>query len=152
VVSGTERFEDLIAWQKARELVSSIHAVTSDRRQWSDADLARQLRRAAVSSMSNIAEGFERDGSAEFEHVLSVAKASCAEVRSLLYAAWDYGFLDEATFQRLHGQATETGRVIGGLRAAVQRRATQTSRHSQHPTRSAPSSTWHSAPSTQHSV
>lgn len=118
LVSGVERFEDLVAWQKARELVRAVHEVTRDRRQW-DIDLTRQFRRAAVSTMSNIAEGFERDGAAEFEHFLSVAKLSCAEVRSLLYAASDCGFLDEATFHRLRSQAVETGRVIGGLRAAV---------------------------------
>lgn len=120
-MSGAERFEDLIAWQKARELVRAIHVVTRDRQRWWDIDLVRQIRRTAVSTMSNIAEGFERDGAAEFEQFLSVAKSSCAEVRSLLYTAWDCDFIEEATFQQLRSQADETGRVIGGLRAADQR-------------------------------
>lgn len=76
------RFEELIAWQKARELTKCIYLATGRSGFAKDSDLARQIRRAAVSVMSNIAEGFERSGSAEFPHFLSVARASCAEVRS----------------------------------------------------------------------
>ncbi len=71
--------------------------------------------------MSNIVEGFERGSRAEFHHMLSIAKGSCAEVRSLLYAALDAGYIDNETFSRLNGQALEVSRVIGGLRAAVGR-------------------------------
>jgi four helix bundle protein len=83
-LSGVERFEDLIAWQKARELTRAVYAITRNGAFAKDFGLAGQIQRAAVSVMSNIAEGFERRGTAEFEHFLRIAKASCAEVKSLL--------------------------------------------------------------------
>ena len=116
-----ERFEDLIAWQKARELTRAIYEVTRQGALAKDYGLSGQIQRAAVSIMSNIAEGFERGGRGEFHQFLSTAKASCAEVRSQLYAALDVGYLDEVTFDRLMQQAEEVGRIIGGLRASVQK-------------------------------
>jgi len=74
-----------------------------------------------VSIMSNIAEGFERGGRGEFHQFLSTAKASCAEVRSQLYVALDVGYLDKATFDSLMQQGEEVARIVGGLRASVQR-------------------------------
>jgi four helix bundle protein len=71
--------------------------------------------------MSNIAEGFERRGRREFHQFLSTAKGSCAEVRSQLYVAFDVGHLDEANFLQLLAQAEEVGRVVGGLRASVEK-------------------------------
>jgi len=71
--------------------------------------------------MSNIAEGFERGGRAEFAQFLSTAKGSCAEVRSLLYVALDEEYIDRPTFSRLSAQAEEVARIIGGLRSAVAR-------------------------------
>ena len=71
--------------------------------------------------MSNIAEGYERDSRAEFHRFLAIAKASCAETRSLLYVALDAGRIDQQTFDRLMTGAREVARVIGGLRAAVGR-------------------------------
>jgi four helix bundle protein len=79
------------------------------------------MRRAAVSIMANIAEGFERGGRPEFQQFLSTAKASCAEVRSHLYVAWDAGYLDDATARKLLGSAEEVARIVGGLRSAVER-------------------------------
>jgi len=71
--------------------------------------------------MSNIAEVYERGGRAEFHQFLIVAKASCAETRSLLYVALDAGYIDEPTFQRLNDQAREVARIVGGMRAAIAR-------------------------------
>jgi four helix bundle protein len=86
---GAERFEDLIAWQKARELARIVYQVSRKEAFAKDFGLASQVQRAAVSIMSNIAEGFERSNPREFHHFLVVAKASCAEVRSQLYLALD---------------------------------------------------------------
>jgi len=117
-----ERFEDLIAWQKARELTQTIYAVTRQGAFSKDFGLRDQIRRAAVSVMSNIAEGFERGNPREFHQFLSIAKASCAEVRSQLYVALDTRYLDSEAFHSLMSLAKETGKVIGGLRVSVQRR------------------------------
>ncbi len=72
--------------------------------------------------MANIAEGFERNRQAEFHQFLSMAKASCAEVRSHLYVTLDVGYVDQAAFERLMELAQEVGRIVGGLRASVARR------------------------------
>jgi four helix bundle protein len=116
-----ERFEDLIAWQKARELTRAIYEATRQGAFSKDYGLSGQIQRAAVSIMSNIAEGFERGGRGEFHQFLSTAKASCAEVRSQLYVALDVGYLGRTMFDRLMEQGEEVGRIIGGLRASVQR-------------------------------
>ena len=120
--SRIEEFEDLIAWQKARELTREIYRVTRQGSFAKDYGLSRQIQRAAVSIMSNIAEGFERGNPREFHQFLSVAKASCAEVRSQLYVALDTGYLHETSFHKLMQLAKETGKVIGGLRVSVERR------------------------------
>lgn len=116
-----DRFEDLIAWQKARELTRKIYEVSRRGMFAKDHGLAGQIQRAAVSVMSNIAEGFERGGRREFHQFLSTAKASCAELRSQLYVAFDVGYLDLSRFKELLGQAEEVGRIVGGLRASVGR-------------------------------
>lgn len=116
-----EKFEDLIAWQKARELTRAIYEATRQGAFAKDYGLSSQVQRAAVSIMSNIAEGFERGGRGEFHQFLSTGKASCAEVRSQLYVALDVGYLDKATFDQLMKQAEEVGRIVGGLRASVDR-------------------------------
>ena len=117
-----QRFEDLIAWQKARVLTREVYAATRTGPFRNDYGLAGQIRRAAVSIMSNIAEGFERGRPSEFHQFLSTSKASCAEVRSQLYVALDVGYLTETRFSALSGMADEVARIVGGLRAAVQRR------------------------------
>ncbi|MBI2766571.1 MAG: four helix bundle protein [Chloroflexi bacterium] len=118
---SVRRFEDLIAWQKARALTKSVYLVTREGRFARDFGLSSQIQRSAVSVMANIAEGFERNRKAEFHQFLSTAKASCAEVRSHLYVALDVGYLDEPTFWSLLKQAEEVSRVVGGLRASVER-------------------------------
>jgi four helix bundle protein len=121
VLSKVERLEDLIAWQKARDLARAIYQITQEGAFARDFGLARQIQRAAVSIMSNIAEGFERSGQREFHQFLSTAKGFCAEVRSQLYVAFDIGYLMKSAFQRLLAQAEEVGRVVGGLRASVEK-------------------------------
>jgi four helix bundle protein len=121
-----EKFEDLIAWQKARELTRNIYQVTTQGNFSRDFGLRDQIRRASVSIMSNIAEGFERAGRSEFHQFLVIAKGSCAELRSQLYVSLDVGHIDLATFQTLDALAMETSRVIGGLRAAVYKQKMET--------------------------
>jgi len=116
-----ERFEDLIAWQKARELTKQIYDVTRTGQFSKDFGLKDQIRRASVSVMSNIAEGFDRGGRKEFHRFLVIAKGSCAEVRSQLYIARDIGYIDKKYFDELYSLISETSRIIGGLRAAVQK-------------------------------
>ena len=117
-----QRFEDFIAWKKARRLTAEIYRVTSQGSFSRDFGLKDQIRRAAVSSMSNIAEGFERGRPAEFHQFLSIAKGSCAELRTQLYVALDVGYLASAEFENLMESATEVGQILGGLRASVARR------------------------------
>lgn len=93
-----EKFEDLIAWQKARELIKQIYNVTAKKPFLSDFGLRKQIQRATVSIMSNLAEGFERGSSSEFHQFIVIAKASCAEVRSQLYTALDIGYITKEEF------------------------------------------------------
>lgn len=116
---GWTRFEDLIAWRKARELTQRIYQVSVSADFSRDYGLRDQARRAAVSIMSNIAEGLERGSQAEFHRFLMIAKGSCAELRSQLYVALDAGYLQEEQFITLLSLAEETSRVIGGLRLSV---------------------------------
>jgi len=115
------KFEDLIAWQKARTLTREVYKATSTGTLAHDHGLRDQVRRAAVSIMSNLAEGFERGGRSEFHQFLSVAKASCAELRSQLYVTMDAQHISQENCLRLLAQAEEVARIIGGLRSAVQR-------------------------------
>lgn len=115
------RFEDLIAWQKARQLTADIYRATRDGKFARDYGLCGQIQRAGVSIMSNIAEGFDRGRRPEFHQFLSTAKGSCAEVRSQLYVALDVGYLSVPRFGELMDQALEVARIIAGLRSAVAR-------------------------------
>ena len=118
-MAGIERFEDLIAWQKSREMAAAIYKTTGEGNFSKDFALRDQIRRAAVSVMSNIAEGFERKGSKEFHQFLVVAKASCAEVRSQLYVALDVGYINKNIFEHLYESSVEVSKIISGLRTSV---------------------------------
>ncbi len=118
-MSKIEKFEDLIAWQRARLLTKEIYQLTRKQAFAKDFGLSSQIQRAAVSIMSNIAEGFERGGRAEFHQFLVIAKGSCAEVRSLLYVALDVDYINLIEFNRINDLAVEVSRIIGGIRAAV---------------------------------
>ena len=108
-------FEDLIAWQKARKLVRKVHEVSNKGLFKKDYGLRNQICRASVSAMSNVAEGFEREGDKEFIQFLSQAKASSGEVRSQLYVALDLEYVTEEEFDNLYNMAHEASRVISGL-------------------------------------
>jgi four helix bundle protein len=114
------RFEDLVAWQKSRSLASSIYRLTREPGFAGDFKLSGQIWAAAVSIPSNIAEGFERSRLREFHQFLSIAKASCAEVRSQLYVAHDIGHIDDEKLKTTLRDAEEVGRIIGGLRRSIE--------------------------------
>jgi four helix bundle protein len=114
-VSTFTKFQEIEAWQKARELVRGIYAVTGEGRFSKDFALRDQIRRAAVSIMSNIAEGFGRGGTKEFIQFLSVAKGSVSEVESQQCVALDLEYIGRADFDRLSTLADETGKMIAGL-------------------------------------
>ena len=120
-MAAVQRFEDLIVWQKARAFTKSIYEVTRQGTFARDFGLCNQMQRATVSIMSNIAEGFERKHSAEFLHYLSIAKASCAEVRSQLYVALDVEYIGQDMFNEMLSRADEIARLITGLRTSIER-------------------------------
>ncbi len=113
--SKITRFEAIEAWQRARDLTRRIYSV-SEQPAWArQPSLRDQIQRAAVSVVSNIAEGFERDGNREFRQFLSQAKGSAGEVKAQLYVALDVGLLAQAEFDDLYRVADDTGRLIGGF-------------------------------------
>jgi four helix bundle protein len=115
-----ERFEDIIAWQKARVLTKEIYASTRIGQFAKDYGLKDQIQRASVSTMSNIAEGFERGGDREFVQFLSNSKGSCGEVKSQLYVALDQSYISIAGFGELYAKADEVSRLVGGFMAYLQ--------------------------------
>ncbi len=115
------RFEDLVAWQRARVLAGRVYACTRVEPFSRDFGLCGQIQRAAVSVMANIAEGFEKQRPAEFGRFLDIAKGSLAEVRSHLYIASDVGYISPQASAELLELVDQTGRVIAGLRRSTQR-------------------------------
>lgn len=115
-----ERFEDIKAWQKGRELTRCIYDITRAKRFNKDYALRDQIRKAAISVTSNIAEGFERDSTSEFIHFLSIAKGSVGEVRSQLYVALDEKYISNDRFDALYNIANEVSRMISGFMKYLQ--------------------------------
>ncbi len=116
-----ERFEDINSWKKSRELTRQIYEITSEGSFNRDFGLKDQLRKASVSILSNIAEGFERDGDKEFVQFLAVAKGSCGEVRAQLYVALDQGFLQRDRFETLTKLAIEISGLLSGFMTYLKR-------------------------------
>jgi len=110
-----ECFEDIEAWQLARETTKLIYDISSTGYFAKDFPLRDQIRRSSVSVMSNIAEGFERNGDREFVNFLSIAKGSCGEARSQLYVALDQRYVTDEQFQTVYSSLTETGKRISGF-------------------------------------
>ena len=110
-----EKFEDIEAWQKARILAKAVYTITGQDVFAKDFGLRDQIRRAAVSVMSNIAEGFERGSNKEFIQFFFIAKGSAGEVRSQLYVALDQEYIDQNSFNSLKRDVSEISRMISGL-------------------------------------
>ena len=119
---SVSRFEDLIGWQRSRELYKLTHTITSKTLLSRDFALRDQMRRSSLSVMSNIAEGFDRGGDKEFVQLLYVSKASCAELRSQFYAAKDAGYLDQDEFKIAYELSEETSRILHGLIKSIKSR------------------------------
>ena len=112
-------FEHLRVWHDARRLTSRIYTVTRSGNFANDWSLRDQIRRASISVMSNIAEGYERGGRKEFLHFLRIAKGSVGEVRSQLYAAQDVGYLEPGIANELRKEASALSRRLGALAESV---------------------------------
>lgn len=110
-----QTFEDIEAWQKARELTKEIYILSQRGRFSKDFGLCDQIRRASISVMSNIAEGFERCGTGEFIQFLSIAKGSAGEVKSQLYVAADQQYINKDEFDKLYALTNEICKMISGL-------------------------------------
>ena len=106
------RFEEIEAWKEARLLVNEIYSGFSLCRDYSFKD---QVQRASISIMSNIAEGFERNTNKEFANFLSIARGSCAEVKSLLYTASDIGYIETEAFNSFLGRLNKVSGLINGF-------------------------------------
>jgi len=110
-----KKFEEIECWKKARELTRRIYEVSGKGNFAKDFGLKDQIRRAAVSIMSNIAEGHDRSGRGEFVQFLANAKGSAAEVRCQLYVAFDQDYIKEKEFESLTDLAIEISRMLAGL-------------------------------------
>src|SRR5262245_16250244 len=116
-----ESFEDMVSWQKGRELTRVVYRASRSGEFARDYPLRDQIRSACISITSNIAEGFERGGDKEFIQFLSQAKGSCGEVRSQLYVALDEGFIVQAQFQEMKDLAIQASRAIAGMMSYLKR-------------------------------
>ena len=108
-------FEDIEAWQRSRVLTTSIYKITSQGTFARDFGLRDQIRKASVSIMSNIAEGFERSGTKEFIQFLATAKGSAGEVRAQLYVALDQGYVEQSIFDDLSQSVIKISMMLNGL-------------------------------------
>lgn len=109
-------FEEIIAWQKSRELNKSIYALTNSNKNFNkDYGLRDQIRRASISISSNIAEGFERETTKEFIRFLFIAKASAGECRSQIYLAFDLEYITFEQFNELKNKISEVSKLISGF-------------------------------------
>jgi four helix bundle protein len=109
------RFEDIESWKRARGFANDIYRTTATGKFARDFALRDQIRRAVISVLSNIAEGFERGGDNEFLQFLSVAKGSCGEARAQLYVALDQSYITPSEFEFLSISANEVSQLIAGL-------------------------------------
>jgi len=102
-------------WQKARSFTRKIYSISDQRPFCKDFGLRDQIRRASVSVMANIAEGFERSGNAEFTQFLAIAKGSLGEVAAQLYVAFDQRYITREIFDELGDETKQLGSMLGGL-------------------------------------
>ena len=114
-MSTFKRFEDIGAWQKAREINRFVYSITRAGEFARDFGLKDQIRRASVSIVANIAEGFARRSDKDFAYFLNVSRSSVAEVQSHLYIALDLEYVNQEDFEVVYGKLEEVSRMIFGL-------------------------------------
>ena len=114
-MTKVKKFEDVMAWQKVRELVKMVYKMTREGDFARDFSLKDQFRRAAVSVISNIAEGFSRQTDKEFVQFLYIAKGSISEIQSQLYVAFDLGYVEVQEFNKAYELSSEVARLLTGL-------------------------------------
>ncbi|MBI3321333.1 MAG: four helix bundle protein [Candidatus Omnitrophica bacterium] len=105
------KFEDIQAWQEARQLTRTVYRFTRKEAFGRDRGLTDQIQRASVSSMTNVAEGFDSGSNAEFGRFLGYARRSASEVQSLLYVAQDHAYITEQEFAASYEQAEKVRRM-----------------------------------------
>jgi four helix bundle protein len=113
------QFEGIVAWQEARKLTKDVYAMTRQEPFVRDYGLRDQIQRASVSSMTNIAEGFDCESRVEFGRFLGIARRSAVEVQSLLYVALDAAYIDAMMFESQYEQARKAKALIGGFKKSV---------------------------------
>ena len=114
-----QKFEDIQAWQEARALVKMVYQLTNKEKFSKDFGMRDQIRRAAVSVMNNIAEGFDCESKAEFARFLGIARRSAVEVQSLFYAALDVEYIDQNEFDAHYEQSRKAKALIGGFKRSL---------------------------------
>ena len=114
-MAGFKKFEDILAWQKAREVTRKIYLTTTQDDFSRDYDLRSQIRRASISIMANIAEGFGRRSDKEFANFLNISHASACEVQSHLYVALDLNYINQENFNNLYTSLSEITRMLYSL-------------------------------------
>jgi four helix bundle protein len=115
ILAKVERFEDLICWQEARNLVRIVYEASNEGPMAKDFDMRSQIRRAAMSTMNNIAEGFGRYSKKEFIRFLEISSASASEVKSVSYAALDLSYWNQETVTTIQSKAESVKALDLGL-------------------------------------
>ena len=110
-----KRFEDSLVWQEARKLMNAVYDMTDAKVFRKDYSLSDQLRRASVSCMSNVAEGFDSDTKQQFIQMLNYTRRSASEVQSGLYAALDRKYIGEVDFKKNYERAASVRRLANGF-------------------------------------
>ena len=109
---GIKNFEEIVSWQKAKDLTLEIYGLFKSNRDYGFRD---QIQRASLSIMNNIAEGFDRNSNADFRRFLFIARGSCGEVRSMAYIAYELHYIQKSDFHQLLASTDEISKILRGL-------------------------------------